>query len=158
MNTPSLNCINKEERMNGGFNSFKEWVESPNHVYIGGNVRKYLRDYSKKDSFWCNPFASFDLNKEDANKYYESFVRSNPHLIERIGELGEKTLGCWCTENCHGQVLIKLYREYEEGLKTPYPKRDFIESEKSSHPSKKIKFDHFSRNYGTKKSESISQI
>ena len=67
------------------------------------------------------------------------------HQIERIGELEGKKLGCWCTENCHGQVLIKLYREYAEGVKTSNSKRDFIESENSSHPSKKIKFDHFSR-------------
>ena len=65
MGAPVLKCVKREEREKDGFSSFKEWVEVPNHIYIGHNIRKYLNDFIKKDSIWCNPFISFDLGREE---------------------------------------------------------------------------------------------
>ena len=49
MGAPVLKCVKREEREKDGFSSFKEWVEAPNHIYIGHNIRKYLNDFIKKD-------------------------------------------------------------------------------------------------------------
>ena len=139
MATPVLKCVKREEREKDGFCCFKEWVETPSHIYIGCNIRKYLKDYNKKDSIWCNPFITYDLSREETNKYYETFVRSNPHMIKKLTELKNKVLGCWCEtmELCHGQVLIKLYREFTEKLPTLQSEN----LENKIHPHKKVKID-----------------
>ena len=113
MTTPVLKCVKREEREKDGFCCFKEWVETPSHIYIGENIKKYLNDFKKKDSIWCNPFITFDVSREEKKKYYETFLRCNPHLIEKLHELENKVLGCWCANSklCHGSILIKLYDE-----------------------------------------------
>ena len=46
-------------------------------------------------------------------RLYEQRVRNTPNLIEKIIELEILELGCWCKpNNCHGDVLIKLYNEH----------------------------------------------
>ena len=69
MATPVLKCVRREEREKDGFSSFREWVETPSHIYIGHNIRKYLNDFNKKDSIWCNPFITFYLSREETNNY-----------------------------------------------------------------------------------------
>ena len=128
MNPPILKCITKEAREKDGFTSFKDWYNTPNHIYIGSNIRKYLKDYNKKDSLWCNPFKYYDLTKNQANEFFEAFVRSNPFMILQLEELESKVLGCWCSENCHGEILIKLYDELVE--------------KKNFQPYKKSKYDY----------------
>ena len=59
-----LKSVKREERERDGFSSFKECVEAPNHIYIEHSIRKYLNDFNKKDSIWCNPFMTFDLSRE----------------------------------------------------------------------------------------------
>ena len=132
MATPVLKCVRREEREKDGFCCFKEWVETPSHIYIGCNIRKYLKDYNKKDSIWCNPFITFDLSREETNNYYEAFVRCNPHMIEKLTELENKVLECWCKDNCHGEILIKLYREFVENETNPSSQRENVEKEKNS--------------------------
>ena len=39
MTAPVLKCVKREEREKDGFSSFKEWVETPSHIYIGHNIR-----------------------------------------------------------------------------------------------------------------------
>ena len=41
MTTPVLKSVKREEREKDGFSTFKEWVETPNHIYIGHNIKKY---------------------------------------------------------------------------------------------------------------------
>ena len=64
-------------------------------------------------------------------------------MIKKLTELENKVIGCWCTDNCHGEILIKLYRElhsqgeFVENLPT-------LQSEKIEnkfHPHKKAKID-----------------
>ena len=112
MSAPILKSVKREEQERDGFSSFREWVEAPNHIYIRHNIKKYLNDFNKKDSIWCNPFITFDVSREE-KKYYENFPRCNPHLIEKLHELENKFLGCWCANSklCHGSILIKLYHE-----------------------------------------------
>ena len=122
MPAPIVKCITKEARERDGFSSFKEWCDTPNHIYIGPNIRKYLKDYSKKDSLWCNPFRNYDLTKSQSNEFFETFVRSNPFMILQLEQLESKVLGCWCRtgeETCHGDILVKLYEEFVEKKNSP---------------------------------------
>ena len=48
MSTLILKSVKREEQERDGFSSFKEWVEAPNHIYIGHNIRKYLNNFDKK--------------------------------------------------------------------------------------------------------------
>jgi len=80
-------------------------------VYIGRKWGKY--EMSK----WHNPFHLWDYNnnrKLVLNKY-EEYIRSKPELMASIPELVDQVLGCWCyPEECHGDVLVKLVKEYED--------------------------------------------
>ena len=59
-------------------------------------------------------------------------------MIEKLTELENKVLGCWCKDNCHGEILIKLYREFVANEKNWSLKREFVEY---SHQQRKAKMD-----------------
>ena len=42
MSAPVLKSVKREERKRNGLNSFKEWMEAPNNIYFGNNIRKYF--------------------------------------------------------------------------------------------------------------------
>ena len=60
-------------------------------------------------------------------------------MIKKLTEFENKVLGCWCEnmELCHGQVLIKLYREFTKNLPTLQSEN----LENKFHPHKKAKID-----------------
>ena len=66
-------------------------------------------------SEWGNPFKAKKANKNSRKKClarYEDHVRRNPDLFNAIMELEGKELGCWCKPSlCHGDILIKLFKE-----------------------------------------------
>ena len=66
-------------------------------------------------------------------------------MIKKLTELENKVLGCWCEnmELCHGQVLIKLYRElHSQGEFTKnLPTLQSENLENKIHPHKKVKID-----------------
>lgn len=77
----------------------------PYDVYIG------------RPSKWGNPFSHIPGkgeclvdSREEAIACYELYITEfNPALLEQVGELSGKVLGCWCAPNsCHGDVLAKL--------------------------------------------------
>ena len=115
MSPPIVKCITKDEREKDGYSSFRQWIEDPKNVYIGNNLHKYAQDCTPSN--WINPFQWINpfhmhYKGEDANKIYESFMRSNGVLLEYLPMLEDKVLGCWCKTGCHGEVIIKLYNEY----------------------------------------------
>ena len=59
-------------------------------------------------------------------------------MIEKLTELEHKVLECWCKDNCHGEILIKLYKEFVENEKNQSLKREFVEY---SHQQKEVKMD-----------------
>ena len=85
-------------------------------VYIGrGRCPKM-----KRRSIWGNPYSHKHgtaakhvvASVEEAIEKYEEYVRATPELMERLGELRGKSLGCWCfPSKCHGDILIKLINE-----------------------------------------------
>lgn len=105
-----------------GYPSLVEWLEDPDHVYIGRSMG-WVKGAVK--SKWANPFTVKKYGLSEALRLYEEHVRAT--LMPDLEELRGKTLGCWCvgkgseTEDpegirtqrvcCHGQVLLRLLRE-----------------------------------------------
>lgn len=105
--------VRKAELKKLGFNDLEHWLASSsgNHVYIGRNMTHYVP--GAVGSKWANPFkVDKHGTREECLIKYENYVRSRSDLIDNIGELDGKVLGCWChPEGCHGHVLVKLVNE-----------------------------------------------
>ncbi|MBX6396077.1 MAG: DUF4326 domain-containing protein [Alicyclobacillaceae bacterium] len=84
-------------------------LREPYDVYIGRAMPRFGLARSK----WANPFRiGRDGTREECIAKYREYVMSRPDLLEALGELRGKTLGCWCKPNpCHGDVLAELVRE-----------------------------------------------
>ena len=81
----------------------KEWLKDERNVYIG-------RATDGKGE-WGNPFKLKDFNFDRLKvlALYEVYLRTNKDLFERVVNLKDKVLGCWCSpERCHGEVLHHL--------------------------------------------------
>lgn len=66
--------------------------------------------YIGRPSKWGNPYhIGPDGTREQVIEKYRELIRRNPQMIEDIGELRGKCLGCWCKPKaCHGDVLAEL--------------------------------------------------
>ncbi len=103
--------VKKFELRKLGYDDLEHWLaSSPDHVYIGRSMIHYVK--GAVGSKWANPFKVDKIGRDAAIQKYEEFIRGNPELMESLGELENKVLGCWChPEACHGDVLIKLLAE-----------------------------------------------
>lgn len=85
------------------------------------------------ESKWSNPhhlytpkrvngeWVRVENDRQEIIRKYEAYVRSKPELMSAIPELIDQVLGCWCyPEACHGDVLVKLVKEYEDGKVQPH--------------------------------------
>lgn len=81
-------------------------VKNANDVYIG-RANKYR---GWKASKWANPFRIGEgCTREESIEKYRFCLQNTPELLEQLGELQGKRLGCWCKdEACHGDVLVEL--------------------------------------------------
>lgn len=75
-------------------------------------VNKYKESYDVyigRGSKWGNPFViGKDGDRAEVIQKYRDWIVNQPAFNE-IGELSEKTLGCFCAPlPCHGDVLIEL--------------------------------------------------
>lgn len=90
-------------------------------VYIGrgkcpktGRLSKWSNPYShNENSIAKNIVAS----REEALIEYRNYILNNKILFNRLCELKDKTLGCWCKtrkkpKRCHGDILIELVGKY----------------------------------------------
>ena len=78
-------------------------------IYIG---RENITSGYKR-SKWANPFKiGEDGTRDEVVSKYETWIKTQPELMNSLYELEGKTLGCWCNsnENCHGKVLLKLLK------------------------------------------------
>lgn len=73
--------------------------------------------YIGRPSIWGNPFSHRNGTKaeyivetrEQAVDMYKEWIKNKPELIEKLPELKDKVLGCWCKPlACHGDVLLEL--------------------------------------------------
>ena len=80
-------------------------------IYIG-------RDPRIGNTKWGNPFKDPNMTLSEKLQRYESYIRKNQELMESLGELKDKRLGCTCKPKpCHGDILVKLVNE-KFGIKT----------------------------------------
>ena len=90
--------------------TFEHWSSSPDHVYIGRDMTHIVT--GAVGSKWQNPFPSQDYGVQECLVRYEEHVRGSKELLNSIIELEGKVMGCWCKPSpCHGDVLIKLFKE-----------------------------------------------
>jgi ribonuclease HI len=89
-------------------NSVVHCQRDPYDVYIGRANRQHGLAHSK----WRNPFkVGRDGTRAEVLELYRKYVVRKPELMDALGELDGKVLGCWCApEACHGHVLLKLLR------------------------------------------------
>ncbi len=82
--------------------------KEPYDVYIG------------RGSKWGNPFKiGIDGTREDVIAKYCDYIAARPDLLNAVGELKGKILGCWCKPlACHGDVLAEL-AENQNFISTP---------------------------------------
>ena len=70
--------------------------------------------YIGRPSKWGNPYViGKDGTRAEVIAKYESYIRNSPELVSSLHELKNRVLGCWCDPlPCHGNILIKLLKEY----------------------------------------------
>lgn len=86
--------------------------------------------YVGRPGIYGNPFSHKDKTQaiykvatvEEAVSKYEEYARMNPDILNSLWSLKGKVLGCWCAKKggltlddplkCHGQILLKLIREF----------------------------------------------
>ena len=88
----------------------KSWLENPNNVYVGRSHCDIAK-YSKPGySDWGNPWKlSRFKSREQVVHLYKNYVLHTKYLIETVGDLHGKILGCWCAPNtCHAEILHQL--------------------------------------------------
>jgi hypothetical protein len=74
--------------------------EEPYDVFIGN------------PSKWRNQFVIGKLNRWEVVELYRTWIMGKPELLNALGELRGKRLGCYCRPQlCHGVVLLDLIQE-----------------------------------------------
>ena len=121
--------VHKKNLQALGYTSLVEWLTADtSHVYIG-RLNVWVGVHRSK---WSNPFSVKKYGLEESLQLYRKHVEEGD-LIHSLGELEGCSLGCWCTNDdasgemsedlsnkelqCHGQVLIVLYRLHVLNLK-----------------------------------------
>jgi len=78
--------------------------KAPFDVYIGRGS-KWGNPYSHKEGTKAEFIVS---SRKEAIEKYEQYLLNNQELMDSIGELKGKVLGCYCSpKSCHGEVLTK---------------------------------------------------
>lgn len=123
--TQVVNC--KVKYIRPRYNNLEEWMNDPNHVYIGRRGVVFIKGvrYPKQDSIWANPFKiKGNDNRETVIQKYREYItdalKSGRISVEDLHKLDGKILGCWCKESdsnidvpCHGDVLLELLQIYK---------------------------------------------
>ena len=79
-----------------------EWVKDPNNKYIGrahGNI---------EESLWANPYTVQEHGRDKAIEMYKERLLNTPSLITNIDDLHGFQIGCGCSDDCFGQILVDL--------------------------------------------------
>lgn len=99
--------IKKKELNKRKIKDFEEWNSKSNTLYIGRNMNFYVK--GAFESKWKNPFSVKKYGRDECLKMYEEYITGTPNLYNKLSELKNMELGCWCKpDECHGDILIKL--------------------------------------------------
>lgn len=73
--------------------------------------------YIGRGSKWGNPFKIWvHGNRAEVIAMYETYLRGRQDLLDSLHELRGVVLGCHCKPlDCHGDVIVKLLKEYFPG-------------------------------------------
>lgn len=111
MSKTSVVNINQKSLNKMGYANLEEWLQNPDHIYIGRTVR-FVK--GAKKSKWANPFSPKKYGRDKCIQLYQEYISNNQGLLDDLTELKGKTLGCWCKPLwCHGDVLIELLENQE---------------------------------------------
>lgn len=99
-----------------GYNSIHEWLQHPQHVYIGRSM--LLNGTRIPASPWANPFKGDD-RYQVVQQYYQHLCDNWHYYGPMMASLSGKVLGCWCVGSatqptgawCHGHILQYLYQQ-----------------------------------------------
>lgn len=106
-----------------GYQDFETWLQDKGNLYVGRRGRIFIHDGSSKRIFhfpgskWQNPFAvSKTTSRQMACEKFRSALLDGSlkdgdgqPLREKLSELRDFHLGCWCKpEACHADVLAEL--------------------------------------------------
>jgi hypothetical protein len=111
---PTLVDVHKKNLQKRGYDSFMQWKEDSNHLYIARNMSFYVP--GAEASIWGNKYSVKKYGLEKCLELYKEDV-INSELYERLDELEGLELGCWCHDDynkehkCHGDILISLFIE-----------------------------------------------
>ena len=77
--------------------------------------------YCGRGSIWGNPFthmkgktqAQFIVgSRDEAVDRYREWIKTQPQLLEKLPELRNKVLSCYCWPNsCHCDILVEMLEE-----------------------------------------------
>ena len=72
--------------------------------------------YIGRGSKWGNPYSiGVDGTREIVIAKYKRWLLNQPPLLNELGQLKGKVLGCWCKPlACHGDVLVELLERYND--------------------------------------------
>jgi hypothetical protein len=99
--------VKKNELQKLGYKDFADWNTLPDNVYIGRNMSLYVPGATK--SKWANPFSAKKYGRDGCIDMYRQYLLETPKLLNQLGELKNKSLGCWCKpEACHGDILLQF--------------------------------------------------
>lgn len=113
INNRVINC--KKHYLNKlCFRDLEDWLKSnDDHIYIGRDQTRFIKGAT--GSKWANPFPVKKYGRDRCLELYRDYIKSNPELMNSLGELEGKILGCWCApEPCHGDILIELLEERKD--------------------------------------------
>ena len=115
---PTLFSVQKLDLLQSGFSGFNAWLNSsPNHVYIGENAYKYVKNHNQvKLSFFCNPFPTKIFGAEKAFELYKNYLNEQ-EIQDKLYLLSGKVLGVFDKDSplCNGLALIEEYMtKFEE--------------------------------------------
>ena len=78
-------------------------------MYIGRRGIVFIdgKRFPNEDSPFANPFKiGRDGTRDQVLKKYAHYLKTSPKLLEKVGNLKGKNLGCWChPEPCHGNII-----------------------------------------------------
>ena len=78
--------------------------------------REHYDVYIGRGSKWGNPYSiGVDGTREIVIAKYKRWLLNQPPLLNELGQLKGKVLGCWCKPlACHGDVLVELLERYND--------------------------------------------
>lgn len=88
----------------------RPWQRNENPTRVVHCKKESYDVYIGRPSEWGNPFRiEKEKDRQWAIDQFKAWIKKQPQLLSRLGELRGKVLGCWCKpKTCHGDVLAEL--------------------------------------------------